>query len=113
MATLGRAVLDVLGGRSAFLPSELVGAALRERPGGSYRLGWDGRAEGAESAAGRRLGPRTFGHLGFTGTSIWCDPDRDIVVVLLTNRVFPSRANDKIKGFRPAFHDGVAAAYDG
>jgi CubicO group peptidase (beta-lactamase class C family) len=72
------------------------------------RLGWD--AKSAEnSSAGRRMSARAFGHLGFTGTSLWCDPERDLVIVLLTNRVHPSRANERIKGFRPGFHDGVIA----
>lgn len=108
VAVFGRAMLDVLAGRSDFLPRDLLLAALAERPGGTHRLGWDGKSPG-ESAAGRRLGPKSFGHLGFTGTSIWCDPDRDLVIVLLTNRVNPSRANEKIKGFRPAFHDTMVA----
>jgi len=112
VAMFGQAMLDVLAGRSDFLPRELLRAALAPRPGSSYRLGWDGKsAEG--SSAGRRLSPETFGHLGFTGTSIWCDPTRGLVVVLLTNRVHPSRANERIKGFRPAFHDGVVRAFDG
>ncbi len=112
VATLGRAVLDAQAGRSDFLPQALLREALAPRPGSTYRLGWDGKsAEG--STAGRRLSPETFGHLGFTGTSIWCDPTRDLVVVLLTNRVHPSRANERIKGFRPAFHDGVVRAFDG
>jgi CubicO group peptidase (beta-lactamase class C family) len=56
------------------------------------------------------MSDRAFGHLGFTGTSVWCDPERDLVIVLLTNRVHPSRANERIKGFRPGFHDGIIAA---
>ncbi len=112
VATFGLAMLDVLAGRSDFLPRELLRSALAPRPGSSYRLGWDGKsAEG--SSAGRRLSADTFGHLGFTGTSIWCDPARGLAVVLLTNRVHPSRANERIKGFRPAFHDGVVRAFDG
>lgn len=111
VGVFGRAMLESLAGRSEFLSKSLLEAALMARPGGTHRLGWDAKS-GEPSSAGRRLGPRTFGHLGFTGTSIWCDPDRDIVVVLLTNRVHPSRANEKIKGFRPAFHDGVVAAWD-
>ncbi len=96
---------------SDFLPPEVLTAALAEREGGTHRLGWDGKSAGP-SAAGRRLSPRSFGHLGFTGTSIWCDPDRDLVITLLTNRVHPSRANEKIKGFRPAFHDSIVAAFE-
>ncbi len=111
VARFGVELLDVLGGRSSFLKPSTLEAALAERPGGSYRLGFDVKAaEG--SAAGRRMSLRTFGHLGFTGTSLWCDPERDVVVTLLTNRVHPSRANEKIRGFRPAFHDGVLAAWE-
>ncbi|MBK8173501.1 MAG: beta-lactamase family protein [Sandaracinaceae bacterium] len=111
VAVFGRAMLDVLAMRSDFLPPKLLQEALAERPGGTYRLGWDTRsAEG--SSAGRRMSQSAFGHLGFTGTSVWCDPEKDIVVVLLSNRVHPSRANERIKGFRPAFHDGVIAALE-
>jgi CubicO group peptidase (beta-lactamase class C family) len=48
------------------------------------------------------------GHLGFTGTSLWIDPDRELVVALLTNRVHPTRQNDAIKQFRPVLHERVA-----
>ena len=48
-----------------------------------------------------------MGHTGFTGTSVWMDLDRDIIVILLTNRVHPTRENEKIKAFRPAIHDLV------
>ncbi len=112
VATFGRAWLEARSGRGDFLPQARVVHALAERPGGTHRLGWDGKAP-QNSAAGRRASPDTFGHLGFTGTSVFCDPVRDVVVTLLTNRVCPSRANEKIKGFRPAFHDGVLAAIDG
>jgi len=53
------------------------------------------------------LSPRAFGHAGFTGTSLWIDPDEAIYVVLLTNRVHPSPDNDAIKQIRPALHDAV------
>ncbi|UJR79506.1 serine hydrolase domain-containing protein [Sandaracinus amylolyticus] len=112
MATFGRAYLDSRNGKVDFLAQEIVGRALQVRPGGTHRLGWDGKSP-ENSAAGKRMSLETFGHLGFTGTSIYCDPTRDLVVVLLTNRVCPSRANEKIKGFRPAFHDGVVAVIDG
>ena len=45
------------------------------------------------------------GHLGFTGTSLWIDPTRDLIVVMLSNRVHPTRTNDKIRDFRPKIHD--------
>jgi CubicO group peptidase (beta-lactamase class C family) len=110
VARLGRMCLDVLAGRSDFLPRPMIEAAL-SGSSSPHRLGWEARSE--TDSAGRRMSPKSFGHLGFTGTSIWCDPQRDLVVVLLTNRVHPSRANEKIKGFRPAFHDGILAAFDG
>lgn len=109
VCVFGRAVLDSFLGRSDFLSQALVTQALAPREGTTLRLGWDAKSP-RDSSAGRRLGARSFGHLGFTGTSIWCDPERDVVIVLLTNRVHPSRANERIKGFRPGFHDGVLAA---
>ncbi len=77
---------------------------IRERPGGTLRMGFDG-VKGADSMAGRQAGPRTFGHLGFTGTSFWCDPGRKRVTALLTNRVYPTRDNPKIRTARPKMHD--------
>jgi CubicO group peptidase (beta-lactamase class C family) len=62
-------------------------------PGSSRALGWDTPSEG--SSAGSRLSPESFGHTGFTGTSIWIDPARDLVIVLLSNRVHPTRDNPK------------------
>ncbi len=63
-------------------------------PGSSRALGWDTPSE--TSSAGTKMGPNAFGHTGFTGTSIWFDPDRDLFIILLTNRVNPTRANTKI-----------------
>ena len=69
-------------------------------------LGWDTRAfEG--SSAGRYFGRDSVGHTGFTGTSIWMDLEKDVIAILLTNRVHPKRDNDKIKQFRSVFHDAV------
>jgi CubicO group peptidase (beta-lactamase class C family) len=80
---------------------------VHERPGGTLRAGFDGKSpEG--SSAGSVLGPRSFGHLGFTGTSFWIDPDAAIGVVLLTNRVYPTRNNDSIRAARPLAHDALA-----
>jgi CubicO group peptidase (beta-lactamase class C family) len=59
------------------------------------------------SSCGRYFSKRTVGHLGFTGTSFWMDLDRSIVVILLTNRIHPSRDNDRIKTFRPKLHNTV------
>jgi serine-type D-Ala-D-Ala carboxypeptidase len=76
-------------------------------PGSTRALGFDTPSARA-SQAGGSFGPRTVGHLGFTGTSLWIDPDRGMIVVLLTNRVHPTRRNGAIKQFRPALHDRVA-----
>ena len=113
VARFGTALLDVHGGRSQFLPESALQFALEARPGGDrYRMGFDTKL-GDDSAMGKRSAAQTFGHLGFTGTSYLCEPKRQVVMVLLSNRVHPSRANEKIRAFRPAFHDGVLAAFDG
>ncbi|MGH7285361.1 MAG: serine hydrolase domain-containing protein [Polyangiaceae bacterium] len=82
---------------------------VRARPGGSLRAGFDGKSD-AGSSAGTVCGPRTFGHLGFTGTSLWIDPESEIVVALLTNRVHPSRENTAIREARPEAHDALFRA---
>ena len=102
----GRAMLDALAGRSEWLTPDRARELVVPRPGGSLRMGFDGKAE-TGSSAGPRFGPGAFGHLGFTGTSLWCDPDADIAVVLLTNRVWPSRDNIVIRSVRPSVHDAL------
>lgn len=72
--------------------------------GASRALGWDGLSREG-SSAGKYFSPQTRGHLGYTGTSLWVDPERKLIVTLLTNRVHPTRSNEKIKAFRPVFHD--------
>ena len=76
-------------------------------PGSTRTLGFDTPSPHG-SQAGGRFGPRTVGQLGFTGTSLWIDPDRELIVVLLTNRVHPTRENETIKQFRPVLHERVA-----
>jgi CubicO group peptidase (beta-lactamase class C family) len=74
--------------------------------GGERALGWDVPSSQG-SAAGERISRRAVGHLGYTGTSLWIDLERKAAVVLLTNRVHPTAANEKIREFRPRFHDAV------
>ncbi len=74
-------------------------------PGSSRALGWDTPSE--NSSAGTKMGPNAFGHTGFTGTSIWFDPDRNLFIILLTNRVNPTRANTKILQVRRRVADLV------
>jgi beta-N-acetylhexosaminidase len=76
--------------------------------GGTRTLGWAVPTEGGSS--GHYFSAHSFGHTGFTGTSIWIDPDRQLFVVLLTNRVHPTRENTKIQQLRPALHDAVMQA---
>jgi len=81
----------------------------QNQPRGSSRaLGWDTPSEG--SSAGTRLSRHSFGHTGFTGTSIWVDPRRDLVIVLLSNRVHPTRDNSRWGPVRREVADRIAAA---
>ena len=78
-------------------------------PQSTWALGWDTVSPGI-SSSGRHFSARAFGSLGFTGTSVWADPIRDLGVVLLTNRVHPTRENAQIKHLRPEFHDAISEA---
>ena len=76
--------------------------------GTSYALGWDTPSQPSQS--GKYFSSRSYGHLGYTGTSLWIDPDRRLSVTLLTNRTWPDRGSQLIKQVRPAFHDAVIEA---
>ncbi len=107
--TFGCAVLDAIArGEGPLASGGDLGWLVRPRPGGTLRAGFDGKSESG-SSAGDRAGPRTFGHLGFTGTSLWIDPDADAVVAVLTNRVHPTRENMAIRAARPVVHDALFA----
>jgi CubicO group peptidase (beta-lactamase class C family) len=73
---------------------------------GRFALGFDTPTP-PESSSGRYFSDHSVGHLGFTGTSFWMDLEQEVIVILLTNRVYPSRDNEKIKEFRPMLHDRV------
>ncbi|MGH7561711.1 MAG: serine hydrolase domain-containing protein [Gemmatimonadales bacterium] len=111
LLAFGEWMLDAVG------RSDALGATAREFtrrqglvPGSSRALGWDTPSPG--SSAGTRLHRSSFGHTGFTGTSIWIDPTRDLVVVLLTNRVHPTRANTRQVPLRIAVADLAASLAD-
>jgi serine-type D-Ala-D-Ala carboxypeptidase len=117
LAAIARALLAAWRGDNAALASRDV---VREFwspsgiPGSTWRLGWDGPAPSG-SQAGERLSRAAVGHLGFTGCSIWIDPERALTLVLLANRVHPSvPGDDRFRRFRPAIHDAVleALGYD-
>jgi CubicO group peptidase (beta-lactamase class C family) len=108
-----RHLLQILQGRvGAFQRASLETFIARRTdiPDSSRALGWDTMLP--SSSCGTRMSPRAFGHTGFTGTSLWIDPDRGVYVVLLTNRVHPSRANDAIRQVRPELHDAVMEALE-
>jgi CubicO group peptidase (beta-lactamase class C family) len=73
--------------------------------GTSRALGWD--TPSVPSQSGQTFSSRSFGHLGYTGTSLWIDPVRQLSVALLTNRVWPDRSSQAIKYIRPRFHDTI------
>lgn len=77
--------------------------------GSTWALGWDTPSK-TGSSAGRYFSPKSVGHLGFTGTSVWMDLEEDVIAILLTNRVHPVRKNEKIKAFRPWLHDKIMKA---
>jgi CubicO group peptidase (beta-lactamase class C family) len=103
-----RHLLQILEGRQGAFREQTLRTFISRRtdvPGSSRALGWDTML--LTSSCGTRLSPQAFGHVGFTGTSLWIDPDAAIYVVLLTNRVHPTPDNDAIKQVRPALHDAV------
>ena len=80
-------------------------------PSGTSRaLGWD--TPSSPSQSGKHFSPHSFGHLGYTGTSLWIDPARQLSVTFLTNRTWPDCQNHAIKQVRPAFYDAVVEAID-
>ena len=113
VAVLGQATLNggCYGGARLLSP-QTVSEMTREqvnfgdRPRG---LGWLRRSR-ERSSAGRRFGPHSYGHTGFTGTSLWIDPDRELVVALLTNRVYGGRDPAGIARLRPRLHDAIVEA---
>ena len=108
VGSYARHLLQVLDGRAGVFRRATLEEFVTKRrdvPGSSRALGWDTMLP--TSSCGTKMSPRAFGHTGFTGTSLWIDPERDLYVVLLTNRVHPTRDNDAIRTVRPALHDAV------
>jgi CubicO group peptidase (beta-lactamase class C family) len=105
--------LAAVRGDASSIPAPWAREFVRKQgidPQGSWALGWDTPSTGpggTPSSSGSHFSPGSFGHLGYAGTSVWIDPERDLIVVLLTNRVHPTRKNDRIRAFRPAIHDVV------
>jgi serine-type D-Ala-D-Ala carboxypeptidase len=101
----------MLQGGTPILRPETVALFSRRQsaPAGTSRaLGWD--TPSSPSQSGKYFGPHSYGHLGYTGTSLWIDPDRQISITLLTNRTWPDCSNQAIKQVRPKFHDAIIEA---
>jgi CubicO group peptidase (beta-lactamase class C family) len=81
----------------------------RQSDTGTWALGFDTPTR-PDSSSGRYFSDQSVGHLGFTGTSFWMDLEKEVIVILLTNRIHPSRENEHIKDFRPVLHDAVMEA---
>jgi CubicO group peptidase (beta-lactamase class C family) len=103
----------ILNGGPPILRPETVALFIRREssPGGTSRaLGWD--TPSSPSQSGKYFSSSSFGHLGYTGTSLWIDPERQLSITLLTNRTWPDCANDAIKQLRPHVHDAVIEALE-
>jgi CubicO group peptidase (beta-lactamase class C family) len=101
----------MLRGGAPIFPPATVGLFTRREtspPGTSRALGWDTPSN--PSSSGTHVSHRSFGHLGFTGTSLWIDPDRQLSVTFLTNRTWPDRSSQAIRYVRPAVHDAIVEA---
>jgi len=111
MAAYAQALLDATQGEATpiFPAGTFFAHWVREERSFGRPLGWD-VPTGPNSAAGRYFSSASFGHTGFTGTSIWIDPERDVFVVLLTNRLNPSATNQKHLQLRRDVHDMVQLA---
>jgi CubicO group peptidase (beta-lactamase class C family) len=99
-------------GGASVVPAEVLRLFWRPAgiPGSTWRLGWDGPVA-AGSLAGNRLSRQAVGHLGFTGCSLWIDPERETCIVLLTNFIHPTAHKDpRFRALRPALHDAALDA---
>ena len=110
VARFAHCILD--GGRPILRPETVARFTRRESsPEGTSRaLGWD--TPSPPSQSGKYFSSHSFGHLGYTGTSLWIDPERQLSITLLTNRTWPDCANDAIKQLRPNVHDAVIEALE-
>lgn len=109
--TFARTLLDVWHGRSEALPRSMLRELLRRQhipESSSWALGWDTPTRGA-STSGRWFSDNSVGHLGFTGTSLWIDLEREAVVVMLTNRVHTVAKRSRF-ALRPVIHDLIMEA---
>lgn len=110
--TLLGALKACYAGTSNFLPARIVREFWSRDttvPGSTWCLGWDTPST-TGSSSGTCFSPSSVGHLGYTGCSVWLDLERDRHVILMTNRVHPTRDNQQIRAFRPHIHDTIVQA---
>jgi CubicO group peptidase (beta-lactamase class C family) len=107
VGAFAREVLKGFAGEATFAKRETFARFVQKSsvPGSSRALGWDTMLP--TSSCGTRMSARAIGHTGFTGTSLWIDPELDLYVVFLTNRVHPARDNNSIQPVRRALHDAI------
>jgi CubicO group peptidase (beta-lactamase class C family) len=98
------------GGEQYLKPETIQLFTTKQGTKSTRALGWDTKSVEGYSSAGKYFNEKSFGHTGFTGTSIWADPTRNLFVILLTNRVHPMRANTKISAIRPLVHNTIIQA---
>jgi CubicO group peptidase (beta-lactamase class C family) len=111
LAAFAESMLKAMHGTDMPMLSAQTVAQFVHKTDAGRALGWD-VAQGDRSSAGEYFTEESIGHTGFTGTSIWIDPKRDLYVVLLTNRVHPSASNQKHIALRRAVHDAVQLAIE-
>ncbi len=97
--------------KTVFNPSIVSSWTTQQVVSNSRGLGWDTKSEKG-SSCGNKFSKNSFGHTGFTGTSVWVDKDKELFVVLLTNRVYPTRNNNKHIRFRPLIHTAIVDAVE-
>lgn len=101
-----------LNGRTFIKPETIRLFTTRDSVHRVRALGWDVRTASENTSTGKYFSMQSYGHLGFTGTSVWVDPTRNLCVVFLTNRVYPTSANNKIRTVRRLLHDAVIESLD-
>ena len=106
----GEILIALQHGATRVLDPRILALFVQKEKDRDYVAGFDTPSK-LNSSAGHFFSPDAVGHLGFTGTSFWVDPTSGLIVILLTNRVHPSRANQKIKLFRPKLHDLVSMTF--
>jgi serine-type D-Ala-D-Ala carboxypeptidase len=111
---IAQTLLNCFHGKSDFLRRDILELFWKRDvsvPQSFWALGWDGPTPG-KSSSGQFFSEKSVGHLAFTGCSLWIDPLKDLIVVLLTNRIHPSLENIQIRTFRPKIHDLIVQALE-